>query len=332
MFAAFCVFVSHELGMAGYAEPALGPLGITLSSTGLYIFFALSGYLIFKSLDRDPRPHRFLTARALRIVPASVVNTLFCVIFGAAITSLPQNAYWSDPQTWRYLAHNFFIVTTPTQLFLPGTFAEARWPVVNGSIWTIKYEVLCYLAVLIAYWATPTRVMARRTLLGFATAGLLAAYLYHIATQPNPEGADFYGPFNAFNTLRFSMTFAAGALYAAAEPLGDRGRIAALSVPALLILFGPTPDFGRAGIILLLVLFVVEVGKTPVLFSSTYERIGDLSYGTFLYAYPVQNLITLRFFDGHNLLAVIGLASASILACAFLSWRLIERPSLRFRF
>lgn len=329
MIAAFCVFISHELGMVGYTEPALGPLGITLSSTGLYIFFALSGYLIFKSLERDPRPHRFLAARALRILPASIFNTLFCVVLGATITTLPQSAYWTDLQTWRYLAHNLPVVTTPTQLFLPGTFADARWPVVNGSVWTIKYEILCYLVVFFAYWIVPTRLLSRRNVLAIGTAGLIAAYVHHIATQANPDGADFYGPYNAFNTLRFFMTFAAGAFCAAAEPLGNRGRFITLSVPALLILFGPSPEFGRAGIILLLVLFVVELGKTTILFSKSYEQIGDLSYGTFLYAYPLQNLITTRFFDGQNLAVVLGLATTSILACALLSWHLIERPCLR---
>ena len=331
MGAAFCVFYSHELGMAGYVEPPLGPLGITLSSTGLYIFFGLSGYLVFKSLDRDPRVARYLAARALRIFPAWIVCILACAALGACVTSLSGHAFWTDPQTRAFLLHDLPIVTTPTQFYLPGVFASARWSAVNGSIWTVKYELLCYLALLVPYTLIPPSLMSRRTWLAVAGLALLVAYVHHITTTPNPVPEVFFSRYNAFNVLRFFMTFAAGALYAASEPLSERARLAALLIPGGLITFGPSPEIARAGIILLLTLIVIELGKSRLLFSRTYRRIGDLSYGTFLYAYPIQNLITTELFDGTNFALVVALSTAAILCCAFLSWRLIERPALRLK-
>ena len=331
MFAAFCVFFSHELGMAGYSEPSLGPLGITLSSIGLYIFFGLSGYLVFKSLDRDPRPLRYLAARALRIYPAWIVCILFCVALGAAVTTLDAAAFWRDPLTRAFLLHDLPVVTTPTQFYLPGVFASARWPAVNGSIWTVKYELLCYGVLLLGYKLAPVRRVSRRSLLAAATLLLAAAYVRHIATVPNPEAEVFFSRYNDFNLLRFFMTFSAGALYAASEPLSERARLAFLLVPGVLVTFGPSPDVARAGIILLLTLVVIELGRSRLLYSRTYRRVGDLSYGTFLYAYPVQNLITTRLFDGTNFAAVAALCTVAILACALLSWRLVERPALRWK-
>ncbi len=331
MAAAFCVFYSHELGMTGYVEPPLGPLGITLSSTGLYIFFGLSGYLVFKSLDRDPRVARYIAARALRIFPAWIVCILACVALGACVTSLGATAFWADPQTRAFLLHDLPIVTTPTQFYLPGVFSSARWSAINGSIWTVKYELVCYVTLLVPYKLIPPSAVSRRTWLAVGLGALLIAYVHHISTTPNPVPEVFFSQYNAFNLLRFFMTFTAGALYAASEPLKERARLATLLIPGGLITFGPSPEVARAGIILLLTLLVIELGKSPLLYSRTYRRIGDLSYGTFLYAYPIQNLITTKLFDGTNFASVVVRSTAVILCCAFLSWRLIERPALRLK-
>jgi len=329
LFAALCVLMSHQLGMAGYPEPPLGPLGIALASTGLYIFFALSGYLVCQSWLRAPNPARFLRARTLRIYPAFLINLASCLALGALLTTSSQLDYWLSPATWRFVALNAPILTVPTQFTLPGVFEDARWPIVNGSIWTIKYELICYVAFLCL------AILCKPQLARMATAvilcGLIAAYVYWISSFPNPQGEAFFGYYNAFNLLRFIMTFSAGALYALSEPLSERTRLFFLSVPAALIVFGPNPEFGRAGIILLLVLFMIEFGKSPLLFNPGYRRLGDLSYGTFLYAYPVQNLIVTRFYDGTNFLAITLATVASVLACAWLSWRLVEAPAMRLK-
>ena len=323
--------MSHELGLAGYAEPALGSSRISLASVGLYTFFALSGYLVFKSLERNPRLSRFLIARALRIYPGSFVNVLFCVGLGAMLTTSVQGDFWSSSPTWAYLAHNAAIVWTPTELMLPGVFQASRWPVVNGSIWTIKYELLCYMALLIACGLLPLRIVSRQLLLIVATSLLISGYIYRTSNYGIPEGEAFFVTLNAFNLLRFFMVFCAGATYAACEPMTESTRLAFLSVPAALVTLGPTQPFAKAGVILLITLLVIEVGRTPVFFSRNYRRIGDLSYGTFLYAYPVQNLVTTRFFNGHNFAAVTATSFVVILLCAFLSWQLVERPALRLK-
>ena len=331
MFAAFCVFYSHGLGMAGYLEPPLGPLGIALSSTGLYIFFGLSGYLVALSLKREPRPSRFVAARVLRIYPAWIVNMLFCVALGAATTTLPAVAYWHDGQTASFLRHNLPILFTPNQFQLPGVLTDARWPMINGSVWTVKYELLCYALLLGLATLVPARLATRRTVLTVATVAFAALYIRHITLRPNPEGPIFFAHWNSFNLLRFFMTFLAGALYAASEPLGERTRLAYLLAAGGLITFGPSPHFARAGIILLLTVMVIELGKTRWLHSRLYQRVGDLSYGTFLYAYPVQNLVTTRLLDGHNFPLVVAVSGAGTLVCAWLSWHLVERPALRLK-
>jgi peptidoglycan/LPS O-acetylase OafA/YrhL len=68
--------------------------------------------------------------------------------------------------------------------------------------------------------------------------------------------------------------------------------------------------------------------ETPVLRS--VHRIGDLSYGTYLWSYPVQQLVIERFDPlplGVNLAVVVAIA----LLLAVLSWNLIEKPALTLK-
>lgn len=88
----------------------------------------------------------FAKARALRILPALALSTLFCVVVvGPLATTLPQPAYWTDPRTWRHLFHT---IALDPQLPLPGVFEHNPYPLaVNGSLWTIPIEVWCYVAL-----------------------------------------------------------------------------------------------------------------------------------------------------------------------------------------
>src|SRR5262245_3576389 len=101
LIAAFGVFYGHELLLSGRSETLFGPIG--LSSLSLYAFFALSGYLIYQSLVRDSRLSRYAQARVLRIWPAYIVNMLFCVAAGAAITTLPLGEFFRSAATLKYI-------------------------------------------------------------------------------------------------------------------------------------------------------------------------------------------------------------------------------------
>ncbi|MBR0904595.1 acyltransferase [Bradyrhizobium liaoningense] len=330
LFAALCVFFSHQMILAGYAEPALGPLGISLASTGLYTFFALSGYLVFKSVARDYRASAYFRARVLRIFPGAIANTLFCLALGSAITTLPFGVFWRSEQTISYFVHNALILIPPTQFVLPGVLADARWPVINGSVWTIKYELLCYAALFVVFHIFKHVHFLKRGWL-MVTLCFIAYYICQNTWFPKPDENEFFSTFNSFNIARFSMTFFFGAFLAACEPYGEKIRLVILCIPASLVAFGPSVAIGRAGVILLLALLVIEIGRSRLLFSATYRRFGDLSYGIFLYAYPIQIFVLTRYFDGQNFMALTALSLAFIVGCAWMSWHLVERPALKYK-
>lgn len=335
--AALCVLIGHQFDLAGYylpgfAQPVIWPLGLKMSDVGLYVFFALSGYLIRQSLAADPRPGRFIAARVLRIYPGAVVNTLLCVVFGAVDTTLQPAAFWHDPQTVSYLAHNLPILNVPTQFQLPGVLADARWPAVNVPIWTLKYELLSYILLLVVDRLTPRRRAATRGVITALAVASAAGFVYiRIRPMANAPGLDSLGTFYAVHLVRFLTVFFAGAMYAAFEPLARGVRLSLAVALGGLILLWPSSEPGRLGAMLLVVLLAIEVGRSPYLFSRLYRRIGDLSYGTYLYAFPIQLMTLTRWLDGSNFALVTAADIGLTLGCAFLSWHLVERPALRFK-
>ena len=340
--AALAVVLAHQLNIAGYTlpgygQPSLGPGGPKLADAGLYVFFALSGYLVQQSLDADPRVFRFLSARALRIYPGVMVNVAVCLLFGAAVTNLAPAAYWAAPETWRFLVHDASILVTPTQFQLPGVLSESPWPSVNVPLWTLKYEVLCYLALLALHravaLAVPAQAAAARRA-GLAGIALVMAlwFAYGRAHPPPPTGGlDTLGEWSGVHVVRFVAVFAFGAAYAAAGLRGPRARLAVAAAIGAALLLGPVPEVRFVAAVLAIGLGAIELGRSRLLYSRAYHRIGDLSYGTYLYAFPIQMLTLSRWLDGTNFWALTALDVMLALACAGLSWRFVERPALRLK-
>ena len=135
--AASLVLYGHAFVFLGLPEPLflqwvpMGPLGV-------YIFFAISGYLVAQSWQRDPSVLRFLAKRALRIFPGLLACTLISVVvLGPWLTTLDMATYWRNEHTRGYFANVWLYMT----YHLPGVFAQNKLPhAVNGSLWSLPVE------------------------------------------------------------------------------------------------------------------------------------------------------------------------------------------------
>jgi peptidoglycan/LPS O-acetylase OafA/YrhL len=58
------------------------------------------------------------------------------------------------------------------------------------------------------------------------------------------------------------------------------------------------------------------------------DRIGDLSYGTYLYAYPVSNLAVVWLIPRCGWMPTMIVAAVAVTGMALLSWHFVERPAL----
>lgn len=294
--------------------------GYPIQTLGVVVFFVISGYLITASWQRTSRLRSYLVARCLRIFPALLV-VVACSVFviGPLVTSLPLGEYFARRDAWTYLGNGLLRFQQP----LPGVWDDHPDRSVNGSLWTLPVEFLCYLLV-------PAVVVLRRRPRTIAVVGLVCgAVLITFSAAA--------GSLQVWNTVAggvaiMGLFFVAGALLRAWHVRGHRFRasIALGLLTAHLVLVQVVPEFQWHFGWFTLPYVVLWVGLTSVPVLRSAARWGDFSYGLYLWGYPSQQLVI----DLFGPLPVwqnfpLGLLLAGALAVG--SWRLVEAPALRWK-
>lgn len=106
------------------------------------LFFVISGFLILRSWEQSQGLKDFLLKRFLRIYPAFLVATLFCGLMFGPLGSPDPAGYFSNFKTLLFVRQVLLLGV----LAVPDTLPGVAFPnLLNGSLWTIKYEFLCYL-------------------------------------------------------------------------------------------------------------------------------------------------------------------------------------------
>jgi peptidoglycan/LPS O-acetylase OafA/YrhL len=320
LLAALMVILGHGRDMKGFIPPILW--NFPVSRIGLDIFFCISGYLIYDSWVRDPHLGRYLTKRALRIFPALIVCVLVSIfIIGPIATVLPLSRYFTHHMTWDYLLN----IGLYLQLNLPGVFTDRRLGgAVNGSLWSLFPEVLCYLSLpLICLMGRVPRLVI--LLLVMALCGGYGLYLF--AEAPGRYGL-FYSVDPKYLLVQVPF-FMAGAVIRQVElwsPKLLRLDIAVIFCASNFLLPSMLGTNSVPFEWLTLAYLVVAFGNasTPLLRHAT--MFGDLSYGVYLYAFPIQQLVL-----EHTRAFALIICTLVSLVIAFVSWHLVERPALRLK-
>ena len=314
---ALAVVVSHAYSVTDgrvEQEPWFQTTGFTLGEHAVNGFFAISGFLVTMSFVR--RGWRdYVVARLLRIAPGLIAATLLvALVLGALMTTLDRSAYFSDPRLWRFISGT--LTTFKSAAALPGVFESNPLPFPLGTVWTLKYETLCYLGVLIAGLVG---LLARpRIALAAMVALTVAVALHEVLTPHGPKGTE--------TALRLPLIFlAGGVVYLYREK-------ASLSLPLLvvallaLVPLSFTPLY-KAALYLVTAWGVLVLALAPALTRRSVEPPADLSYGVYLYGWPVQQALH-ALFPSLGAVALLWPSLAITLVVAALSWYLIEKPAL----
>jgi peptidoglycan/LPS O-acetylase OafA/YrhL len=315
--AAVLVVVGHAFILTGDGPPPMA-FGIPIDTLGVYIFFSISGYLVTGSWVGVPGLVRFFRHRCLRIFPALVAVVLITVfVIGPAVSKGTIETYFASAQTWNYLQGLVLLA----QYNLPGVFTTAvhARTAVNGSLWTLGVEFACYIAV-----ALLGITMRRFRSLAF---GILAA----IAITIVATNADWDVPKGIVDAARVVPFFVAGAIGRLMIPKGAfRWQIAASALTLWLLLASAWSASTLAVAWLVVPFSTIAIGMASTSGINRAARFGDLSYGTYLWAFLIQQLEL----DIFGRVAIIG-DVVGVLACtlvvAKLSWTFIERPALRHK-
>ena len=313
--AAVAVLVSNSFPIA-YGAAGVQPLAAlsrgqtNLGTAAVLVFFVISGYLITQSFDRLPMPLRFLKARVLRIFPClTVALVLTAGVLGAAVTPLSLAQYLIHFDTSQYVYGGLSLVWM--QYDLPGVFeGNPAGAVVNGSLWTLYYEFLMCLAVLAFGTA---RLLNRRVALALWLGALVLSWHW--------VGGNY---------VAFGTPFLSGAvLYLWRDRVPLDWCSALLCMVALggaMALGGFGFAFATFGAYLVLYLALAPSVRLPNL-----ARWGNLSYGIYIFAWPVQQTVALLLGSAVTWYWNTALSLPAILALAWLSWHLVERPALSLK-
>jgi peptidoglycan/LPS O-acetylase OafA/YrhL len=311
------VILSHSWSLGGYGgTPRHGDE--TPGGWSVFAFFVLSGYLITGSrLNNDLG--KYLKRRFLRIYPGFLVCLLVTAAVFAPIGYYHQHhslrGFLTKPTTpLDFLVSNYTLKMNVYHIAGTPSGPHA-W---TGSLWSLYYEFLCYVMVgLLACWA----VFRRKP--GLAIAVFLLAT---VARLEHTHVATFAHHNDVYQMVQLVPFFMAGSVfYLLRDRIPCNAWLAAASLAVFLVL----PHYAQNRFVVLcalpmayLLLYLGAVLPVPL------GRRNDISYGMYMYGYPVEQLMRFAHLSSHTVYTVVSILCTIPLAAA--SWFLVERPAIRW--
>ena len=330
------VIVQHSMYLTGHEAfifVGLTEIGRKASYGDLAVggFFALSGFLLQSSVVRNA-PRRFLRLRFFRLLPGFWATLLVVAFVLTPLISWLSGTWHSyrilgaDSASTYVLANAGLLILQPS---IGGVLATHPYPqALDGSLWTLLPEFTCYLTLLAV-----TLIARRAGITGWSPPAVIASgalMLFWFAEPALPGEAGLVVSQMASLAASFFCGSAIAALHL--QRRANRTNTAVLGVLLAMVLgLGLWLPFGPP----ILAGFVVFLGA--VLHEGWPSRVGirsDLSYGVYLYHFPViQLLIAAGIVGGSvaaDILVLTPLALLITLPLAAASWHFVEAPAQRF--
>jgi peptidoglycan/LPS O-acetylase OafA/YrhL len=279
---------------------------ITFGRLAVAIFFMISGYLITQSYERSSNLSTYFKARFLRIFPGLIVAILLTIVFCSLISS--SKDYWNQKETYTYIRNIFLLAP---QQEIPGVFEKNNLKsVINGPLWSLQYEFLCYIIV-----AFLGRFKLLNTKFIFAFYFLtFFAYLFLPRLHEN-------------NAAEIVQYFFGGSLLYLSKFKLKSSIILYLPILALLFIsiqFG----FFKSWLALIGTILIIELGKSKNIIN--LEKIGDFSYGLYIYSFPIQQTVA-QFLPEISWYVNFVISLTLTFAISAFSWHFVEKKALRYK-
>jgi peptidoglycan/LPS O-acetylase OafA/YrhL len=226
-------------------------------------------------------------------------------------TTLPLGDYLLTRQPYTYVVKTALLIDTASGFRFPGLeFNDLRYGfIVNGSLWSLGPEFLCYLGVVALALAGLARPVgaALALALGLAAqqAGLLGNFGFTVAY------------------------FAAGMLIYYSLPKIAGGRRWIDLVALAMLVAGALSGYPAAAFALGGSWLIIRLGMTERVNLGRATRFGDLSYGTYLYGWPIEQCVAHAMGAHAAWYWTFLIALPLSLGAAWLSWHLVEKRALR---
>ena len=291
-------------------------------------FFTITGFLVVYSFIRRGSLKIYIEKRVRRIIPAYVTTIIICFLVGFLYSDKSIHEYFLSVQSAKYLIANFSFLNF-IEPCLPGLFESN--PVetsVNGSLWSMKFEVLFYILVPIIIWLIRKYRKSTILIVIFSLNVIFHGTLDYLEYQTGKE---------IFHTINNSspttmIYFFSGTLillyfdwfYKHIIPILTACLIffIILTINNLDPLYYVEPIFFSA-IIIGIAYFVKQLN-----FLQKYDNI---SYGLYLYHYPVIQVLVQYKLHEYNIYLAFIMTLTITITLAIISWYIIEKPILKRR-
>ena len=267
-------------------------------------FFAISGFLIFASYERSTSLKDYYLKRGGRILPGYWLATIFCLAIAFSEGCFHVGKFLLGNLTFM----NFI------QPWIPGLWETNPSNIVDGALWTLKIEVMFYVAVPLIVWVC--RKLRRDAVLWTLFA---LSIVYRVALAPQHEDLSLQLP----GQLSFFMI---GALVHYHQKLFYKygwwlmaGAGALFALHKLTGWFAPRP--AAVATLILGAALLLPVVKGPA-------RWGDFSYSTYVLHWPILQLVVAAGVFALHPWGAMALVFLVIAVGAVISWFLVEKPAL----
>lgn len=277
------------------------------------VFFFLSGALIYQSVINSKNIISYFFKRGIRILPALWVCVFFTTFLFWIDSDINFTSYISNDISINHLL-NIFLIGDYTVLSI---FDNNVYPYVgNGSLWTLRYEVLMYVIVSIFVFFEDKN---RKYILHFLFFIFFTLFIFTINNDTNALK----------NIGRLGTLFFAGAISSRMLIIKYKKEILLLLfVFVVLAMFFPFKEYFISLFFIILLKWFIDYAKSNV---NDNKKINfDISYGLYIYAFPVQQFL-IKHIDFSNVYVYFSLSILITCFLAILSWFLVESKALEFK-
>ena len=312
--AALIVIISHSHPLSDGTRDIVTVLSgdtLYIGPYGLYPFFVFSGFLIAGSLLRkkEVKTWSFFKARLVRLIPALAFTVFMCALLGVFFTTLTPKEYFTSSQTYKYLLNSIFVIVHD----LPGVFTSNHYvSTVNGSLWTMCIEFLCYVACFVLFklkWMEKKKLVILSPFV-FAVCAVLIYILPHDIKTGVRAGMVFYIAilyYVFWEDLKFKPIYTV---------------IAGVLTFATMLL-----RISYVGIYVFFPYFLLSIAFSSHQCSEKLAKLGDYAYGIYLWGFPVQQAIIQLSGGTMNAYLNAAISIPVSIALALFTYHFIEKPS-----
>lgn len=310
---------------------------IDAGGLAVYCFFAISGFLITQSIVKSRSYIDYLIKRFLRIMPAFFMSLCIAAfIIGPVVSNISlweyffQHSILEPNSPYSYILRNITFNVRGYSWGIYNVFTDNAYPLsMNGSMWTLKHEIFCYLGLIIISMLGFLKKRKLYLIYTMVFAVILILYyvydfkLFHLSKIAFLK----WDEREYINIIRLGFIFNLGSLiYIYRDKVKFNILLVMLPIILFIILLIIRPEMLKYALILLLPYLIISI-CIKLKFSS-FSKYGDFSYGIYIYAFMIQQTLSHYFNHSLTVISFFALSFIITLVIAILSWNFIERPCM----